>query len=416
MGAGRRRGAAFLATAFFGAGFLAVFLIAFAGAAFLATFLAAFFATFLVAFLATFLGAAFFFGAAVFAAFGAVFLAAAFLAVRFGVPDDFAVRFFAICPSFSAVLSNVAQAGAIIDQVAAAPVRAPDENAMLGDRSRVPAIPLTPMPDTTKAVILARGLGTRMRKPVEGTAIDSRQAAVADTGVKAMIPIRRPFLDYVLQAVADAGCRDVCLIIGPEHTHIRQYYGEVAVPRRLRVSFAVQEQPLGTANAVQAAEGFAGADPFLALNSDNFYPAAVLARLRALGGPGLIGFARSALLSESNIEEARVLKYAVAAVDRDGCLADIVEKPDAAIVAAMGPDPLISMNCWSLGPSIFEAARRIERSPRGEFELTDAVKYSITRLGERYQVIPVKAGVLDLSMRSDIPSVVRRLEDVDVRL
>ena len=44
------------------------------------------------------------------------------------------------------------------------------------------------MSETTKAVILARGLGTRMRRAADDATIDSNQAAVADTGVKAMIP------------------------------------------------------------------------------------------------------------------------------------------------------------------------------------------------------------------------------------
>ena len=77
---------------------------------------------------------------------------------------------------------------------------------------------------TNKAVILARGLGKRMRQADERATIDAQQAAVADQGIKAMIPIGRPFLDYVLSALADAGYHDVCLVIGPEHTAVRDSY------------------------------------------------------------------------------------------------------------------------------------------------------------------------------------------------
>jgi glucose-1-phosphate thymidylyltransferase len=272
------------------------------------------------------------------------------------------------------------------------------------------------MPDTSKAVILARGLGTRMRKPADTATLDARQAAAADAGVKAMIPIGRPFLDYVLSALADAGLAQACLVIGPEHVAVREYYEKTVAPARLAVSFAIQEEPLGTANAVQAAQAFAGADRFLVLNSDNYYPANVLRRLRALGAPGLVGFDRGALVAEGNIDAERVRKYAVLALDADGFLADIVEKPDPAAWECAGERALISMNCWSFGPSIFEAARRIARSPRGEFELTDAVKYAISRLGDRFTVLPVAAGVLDLSVRTDIASVAQRLQNVDVRL
>ena len=68
-----------------------------------------------------------------------------------------------------------------------------------------------------KVVILARGLGTRMRAGNAEADLDAGQEAVAATGVKALIPIDRPFLDYVLGDLAEAGYRRVCLVIGPEH-------------------------------------------------------------------------------------------------------------------------------------------------------------------------------------------------------
>ncbi len=55
-----------------------------------------------------------------------------------------------------------------------------------------------------KVVIPARGLGTRMRKHDGASHLSAAQEAAADTGMKAMIPIKRPFLDYVLSGLADA--------------------------------------------------------------------------------------------------------------------------------------------------------------------------------------------------------------------
>ncbi|GAE76472.1 UTP-glucose-1-phosphate uridylyltransferase [Cutibacterium acnes JCM 18918] len=66
-----------------------------------------------------------------------------------------------------------------------------------------------------KVVIMARGLGTRMRKSVEGVSLTADQAAAASAGVKAMISLDdRPFLDYVISALADAGFDEFCLVIG----------------------------------------------------------------------------------------------------------------------------------------------------------------------------------------------------------
>ena len=116
------------------------------------------------------------------------------------------------------------------------------------------------MAQVEKAVILARGLGTRMQKPDQSAILDKEQMAIAGAGVKAMIPIGRPFLDYVLSALADAGFSRVCLVIGPEHQLMRDYYAVQAPPKRVRIDFAIQQKPLGTADAVLAANEFVGKD------------------------------------------------------------------------------------------------------------------------------------------------------------
>ena len=268
----------------------------------------------------------------------------------------------------------------------------------------------------TKAVILARGLGTRMRAADEQTRLTPEQAAAADAGVKAMIAIDRPFLDYVLTALADAGFTDVCLVVGPEHESIREYYGRTATPRRLRVSFAIQERPRGTADAVVAAAGFVAADAFVVLNSDNYYPVDVLRQLRAQREPALPAFDREALLRGGDISPDRIARYALLDVDDEGYLRRVVEKPDEAVARTFGPQAAVSMNVWLLTPAIMEACRRVPPSSRGELELPTAVQWAITHLGLRVRAIPVRAAVLDLSHRADIPAVASRLRGVPVSL
>ncbi len=269
-------------------------------------------------------------------------------------------------------------------------------------------------PAVTKAVVLARGLGTRMRREDAGAALDDAQAAVAARGVKAMIPIGRPFLDFALSALADAGCTDVCVVVAPGPNEIRDHYTRTP-PERVRVSFSIQEEPRGTADALLAAEAFAAGDRVLMVNSDNYYPPAALAALCAAPGSAVLGFERDALIRESNIEEARVLRYALLAQNADGSLARIVEKPDEATARAFGDDALVSMNAWLFTPVIFDACRRVTPSPRGELELQDAVRIAIEEMGERIDVVRVAAGVLDLSSRGDIASVRERLAGVEAR-
>lgn len=267
----------------------------------------------------------------------------------------------------------------------------------------------------TRAVVLARGLGTRMRADDGAAVLDPAQAAAAARGAKAMMPIGRPFLDYALSALADAGCTDVCLVIGPEHTDVRDHYVRRAPPQRVRVQFAVQAEPRGTADALLAAEAFAAGDRVLMVNSDNYYPPRALAALRAVAGSGLLGFEREALVRESHIEPERVRRYALLAVRADGTLARIVEKPDAETARALGRDALVSMNAWVFAPVIFEACRRVTPSVRGELELQDAVRIAIDELGESFTVVRVAAGVLDLSSRGDVAAVRARLAGVDPR-
>jgi glucose-1-phosphate thymidylyltransferase len=270
-------------------------------------------------------------------------------------------------------------------------------------------------PPPTKAVVLARGLGTRMRAADDGAKLSAEQAAMADAGIKAMIAIDRPFLDYVLSALADSGFTDVCLVVGPEHTAIREYYAANA-PSRLRVHFAIQDQPLGTADALLAASGFIAGDAFVVLNSDNYYPVQVLRALRAQQEPALPGFERATLIRESNIPPERIARYALLDIGPEGHLRRIVEKPDDATVRAFGAGAAVSMNVWLLTPAIFEACRRVPTSARGELELPNAVQWAIEHLGMCIRVMPVRAGVLDLSQRGDIPAVAARLRGMSVRL
>jgi len=264
-------------------------------------------------------------------------------------------------------------------------------------------------------VVLAAGLGKRMRREDPDASLDDRQVSVARTGVKALIPIDRPFLDYVLTNVAEAGYRSVCLVTGPDHHELRRYYKELPATR-LRFEFAIQEKPLGTADALAAAADFAGGDPFLLINSDNYYPASALKALRELDGNGLAGFTYDSFIRGSNIPPERLAAFAIIEADEDGYLTRIVEKPGEEEIAKAGPNRLVSMNCWRFNSSIFEACRSIELSPRGEYEIPDAVMYSIASLGQRYKVVRSDEAVLDLSHRSDVEPVSKRLKGVEVSL
>ncbi|MES2306709.1 MAG: sugar phosphate nucleotidyltransferase [Gemmatimonadota bacterium] len=261
----------------------------------------------------------------------------------------------------------------------------------------------------TSAIVLARGLGTRMRREAVGVVIDPVQAAAADRGLKMMIPDARgrPFLLHLLSSLADAGISDVCLVVAPDHDILLDYFAQHPA-QRLRISFAIQAEPLGTANAVLAAESWRADRDALVLNADNLYPVEAIRAMVALDGPGLAAFDFAALVREGNIDAARLAAFAILEIRPDHMLARIIEKPDPAQLAAAGPAPWVSMNLWRLDSATIAACRDVPKSARGEFELPEAIALAISR-GVAVHTVRIRAGVLDLSARGDIASVATRL-------
>jgi len=279
----------------------------------------------------------------------------------------------------------------------------------------------------TRAVVLARGLGSRMRQDDGSARLSPQQAAAAAAGHKAMMPINgRPFLDYLLSALADAAVTDVALVVAPDHERLRRHYVADAPPSRLRMAFIVQPEALGTADAIAATRSWVGDEPFLAMNSDNLYPVAALRDLAALDEPGLPAFDVEDLIASSNIPPDRVRSFATIDVDQHGYLTGIVEKPKEDLPPEGGShEPvasafrrkhqvirrkhqLISMNCWRFDARIFDACRDVPRSARGELELPEAVGLAVRR-GVRFRAVPARGPVLDLSRRADAADVERRL-------
>lgn len=255
--------------------------------------------------------------------------------------------------------------------------------------------------------------------------LTAEQSAAAAAGHKGMMPLPgrdgrvRPFLDFVLSALADAGCRDVALVVPPPTPPgtpdpLREYYLGDGRPARVSVTCVVQPEARGTADALVSAAAWIGARPFIVLNADNLYAVEDLRALLEAEGPALPVYARDALMASSGIPAERIGAFALLRLNGDGALVDIVEKPGADAVEAAGPRALISMNCWRGDARILEACRDVPVSPRGEFELPNAIRLALSR-GVRVQGVPAVGAVLDLSRREDVPAVMARLSDVEPR-
>lgn len=271
----------------------------------------------------------------------------------------------------------------------------------------------------TLAVILARGLGTRLRAD-DGTPLEAGQAAAASTGAKGLVPLAgRPLLDFVLHELADGGVRDVVLVVPPGDSPLRTRYDVEHPPARLRVRFAVQEEPRGTAQALLSAReavcaalgapaDTGGRRHFLMCNADNLYAASAIEALVDARGPGVIAYDASALVRDSGIEAERVSRFALVDVGDDDLLRDIVEKPEPGHPLLNAEPRWVSMNLWRFRDTIFDACAAISPSPRGELELADAVREAMRR-GERFAVHRRAEAVYDLTHRRDIAALEARL-------
>lgn len=118
----------------------------------------------------------------------------------------------------------------------------------------------------TTAVVLAGGLGTRLR------------STLADTP-KILAPIGgRPFLEILLGQLARQGVKDVVLCTGFQADKVSAFCGDGS-RFGLTIRNSLETRPLGTGGALKLAERLVGSDPFLALNGDSFVDADLTALL-----------------------------------------------------------------------------------------------------------------------------------------
>ncbi|WP_226481568.1 bifunctional sugar-1-phosphate nucleotidylyltransferase/acetyltransferase [Natrinema amylolyticum] len=204
-----------------------------------------------------------------------------------------------------------------------------------------------------KAVVLAAGQGTRMRP-------------LSESVPKPMLPVAdRPLAAHTVDAAVDAGADEIVLVIGYEGETVRDYFGPEY--RGVPVSYAVQEEQAGTADAVDAARSHLEG-PFAVLNGDNLYDPAAIDRL----------FDACPAVCAIEVDDPR--NYGVLSTERggDGRVTGIVEKPD---------EP--PTNLANAGAYAFPAEARewlaVPASERGEHEITDVV----ARVIDEYDVTSV---------------------------
>ncbi len=201
-----------------------------------------------------------------------------------------------------------------------------------------------------KALVLAGGKGTRLRP-------------ITHTSAKQLVPIaNKPILFYGLEAIAQAGIKQVGIIIGETGPEIREAVGS-GKKWGLRVVYIPQSSPLGLAHAVKIAQPFIGKDSFVMYLGDNLLRDGIkdLAREFNLKKP-------NAQILLSRVPNPQSFGVAELSGGKVKALEEKPKKPKS---------DLALVGVYMFDSTIFKAVNSIRPSQRGELEITDAIQYLI---------------------------------------
>jgi glucose-1-phosphate thymidylyltransferase len=196
-----------------------------------------------------------------------------------------------------------------------------------------------------KGVVLAAGLGTRL---LPLTQIINKQ----------MLPIGQyPMIYYSIKKLADNGIRDILLIIGGQCLGMFLDYLGSGEKWNVRLTYKIQEQPLGIAHALAFAEGFVlPGEKFVVLLGDNLFADPLQPFMKYFEQR------EGAMVLLKEVDDP--CRYGVPFIEDDSIVA-IVEKPDTPFsnYAVTG--------IYFYDSSVFDKIRILQKSARGEMEITD---------------------------------------------
>ncbi len=213
-----------------------------------------------------------------------------------------------------------------------------------------------------KAVILAAGKGTRMKE-------------LTDEVPKPMLQVRgQPVLGHIFEGLIAAGIRDFCVVTGWRAEVIEGYFGDGS---RLgaKIGYARQVVQDGTGKAPELAKNFVGSDDFLLTYGDILVKPEMYPRMLKRFGEGDF----SGLLTVTAGED--VTKGGLNFFDEQFCLKRLIEKPTPARLDQLRADGWLqpgqpvwyNAGIYLFRPLLFNFTARLQKSPRGEYELTDAI-------------------------------------------
>jgi dTDP-glucose pyrophosphorylase len=205
------------------------------------------------------------------------------------------------------------------------------------------------MTHINKAVILAAGRGTRMRE-------------LTSELPKPMIKVRgKPVLQYIVEGLRDAGVGDLLLVVGYRAETVREFFSDGS-PCNVAIQYVTQTVQDGTGRVVDLSRDFVGDRPFILAYGDILVDPTNYKRLVDLPDDA------EAMLTITRGED--VSKGGAVFINDESYVLDVREKPKPGEPTS----PWYNAGLYAFSPSIFDFTAKLKPSPRGEYELTDAVR------------------------------------------
>ncbi|GLF94855.1 glucose-1-phosphate thymidylyltransferase [Streptomyces yaizuensis] len=203
---------------------------------------------------------------------------------------------------------------------------------------------LTPM----KGLVLAGGSGSRLWP-------------ITHTSAKQLVPVaNKPVLFYGLESIADAGIREVGIVVGDKAAEIEAAVGDGS-RFGLEVTYLRQDAPLGLAHAVRIARDYLGDDDFVMYLGDNFIVGGISSLVRRFRTSR-----PDAQIMLTRVADPRA--FGVVELDQRGRVIGLEEKPEHP------KSDLAVVGVYLFTARVHDAVGRIEPSWRGELEITDAIQ------------------------------------------
>jgi len=221
-----------------------------------------------------------------------------------------------------------------------------------------------------KAVLLAAGRGTRMRE------------LTADLP-KPMIAVRgKPVLQHIVDGLHDAGIRDLLIVIGYRADAVQDFFGDGS-DYNVAIQYKTQTVQDGTGRVVELAHDFVTDRPFILAYGD------ILVDPANYRGVVNLPDDVDAMLTVTRGED--VSKGGAVFLDDEMHLLDLREKPRPGEPTS----PWYNAGLYTFRPSIFDFTAKLKPSPRGEYELTDAIR-NLAQSGKKVKALELSGEWADV--------------------